>query len=542
VEATDHGRPGQHPEEVPTGDAGVQIGHGGIRAATTPRSVLYERTIDRENEAAEEPSVFRDLNLDQVIDAIVARRDEYDLRPFFYSPLRTVASIEYRQEVLRDLENQGVLEAVRSFAKKMATVRRYISLVGELDYKYNRQGWLLYAAGVYCDAVSSLVGDFGTLDIESRGLRAFFEYLESYAKSDVFTSLASETIKVKTSLSGVKYCLHITGNRFSVRRYEGEKDYAVDILKAFEKFKEQTPASYLTLFSDGPETNHIEAAALNRVARLYPGPFRELENFCAKHSDFLDSTIADFDREVQFYVAYLEFVVGLTLAGMPFCFPKMSEDSKEVYSYEGYDLALANKLVREGSPVVRNDFFLRGRERIFVVNGPNQGGKTTFARTFGQLHYLAALGLSVPGREARLFLFDKILTHFERQENNDDMRSRLEDDLIRIHSVLDESTPRSIIIINELFSSSTLQDGVFLGRRVLEQVIGLDALCVCVTFLDELGSLDKTVSILSTVDPANPERRTFKILRRPPDGLAYADAIAAKYRISYDAVKERISR
>jgi hypothetical protein len=505
-------------------------------------SILFESPEDRtEDNAPEAPDFFVDLNCDQIVDGITVGKEEYNLKPFFYACLCRIDAIKYRQEVMQDLEDALLLERVNSFARKMRDMREHLVRVQKLYDKENKQAWFLEAVEIYCDAINSFVHDLSNADLKSRGFLGFRDYLTSYAGSVHFTSLLAETKKLKADLATVKYCVLIKGDTFTVRNYESEADYSVDVEQTFEKFKQGAVTDYRVKFSTGDDMNHIEAKILEFVAKLYPEVFEPLDEYCARNVNYLDDTVAAFDREIQFYLAYLDYTAALKQAGLQFCCPRISDKSKEVYDYDGFDIALAKKFIGQRSSVVCNDFYLKGKERILVISGPNQGGKTTFARAFGQLHYLASIGCPVPGREAQLFLFDKLFTHFEKEEKVENLRGKLEDDLMRIHNILDQATPRTIIIMNEIFTSTTIQDETFLSQKVMEKILEMDLLCVWVTFVDELASFgSQTVSMVSTVVPDNPAMRTFKILRQPADGLAYAMAIAQKYRLSYDSIKERI--
>ena len=506
---------------------------------TAPVCSILHAGHERLPEIAELPAYFHDLHLDQVFAAVIAGREDVDLLPLFHTPLRDADAVRYRHEVFRDLESEATSQCVGKFLRRMRGVRDKTARGAKLHFPLQQKRLQLDAVAAYCEAVAGLARGLAVADPRSRGLLAFSDFLAEYSTSTRFTALRSEAEAVYAGLARVRTCLNIKGGRIEARRYEGESDYSAEVLRTFEKFKHGAVKSYLVDIRDPPEMNHIEAAVLDMIAKLYPDEFTALDTFCSRNEDFLDPTIAAFDRDVQFYVAYLGTIQPLRQSGLNFCYPEVSA-SKQIASEDGFDLALAHKLVGEKAPVVTNSFRLEGRERIFVVSGPNQGGKTTFARAFGQLHHLSSLGCPVPGRVARLFLFDTIFTHFEREEDIRSLRGKLEDDVVRIHTILEKASPDSIIILNEIFASTTLHDAVLLGRRVMDRIRELDALCVCVTFVVELAEGDTVASLLSTVDPADPARRTFKIVRGVADGLAYALAIAAKYQLTYDALKERL--
>jgi DNA mismatch repair protein MutS len=517
-------------------------GRGGA-VATTFRSILFDADQHGSDGVVEEPDFFTDLHLDQVVAALTAGREEYDLVPFFYRPLHDVEGVRYRHHVLKDLDQGPVLDVVRAFARGLQRMRKHLALVKKLHYARQKQRWFLEAVWVYCQAVQALHGQLAELGLQSAAFVELRSYMSGYVAGDEFTRLVRETRDMIDELAAVTYAVQVRGNRVRVSRYEGEPNMSEEIERTFEKFKRGDVSDYRVQLREWADMNHVEAQILDLVAKLGPDTFSRLDQYCTGNAGYLDQTIGHFDREVQFYLAYLEYIEPLKANGLHISHPRVSARSKDVCATETFDLALAVKLTSDGGAVVCNDFHLTHPERVLVVSGPNNGGKTTFARTFGQLHYLASLGLPVPGANVRLFLPDRIFTHFEREEDIQTLRGKFEDELFRIHEILEQATPASVLIMNESFSSTTLRDALVVGTEVMRQIIELDVLCVFVTFVDELSRLGpSTVSMMSMVVPDDPAVRTYKVVRKAADGLAYAAAIADKYGLTYGALKERIAR
>lgn len=504
----------------------------------------HPESFPEADEAGEDRRAARDLYIDQIVAGVGADRQGRDLITAVLSRrLRDPGAVRYRQEVFEDLEDPELSARLREFTGRMSEVTAHLRRLGEMRFRHQREGWLLDAAAVYCDAVASLAGYLASARPGSRALTAFRDYLSAYAASEAFTTLARETRERRDALGRIRFCTRIRGDRVEVSRYAGEADYSAEVLATFDRFSQGAARDYRIPYRTEPGTNHVTAQITELVARLFPGEFTALEEYCRRHAAFADEAIRRADAELRFYLAYLDYIGPLRAAGLRFCRPEVSGAAPEVSATETFDLALAHTLVARGMPVVTNDFRLEGPERIVVVTGPNQGGKTTFARTVGQLHHLAAVGCPVPGSAATLSLPDAVFTHFEREEDIARMTGRLEDDLVRADEIVRAATSRSLVILNETFASTTTSDARFLGTKLITAISRLGALCVYVTFVDELASLgEQVVSMMSTVVPGRPAERTYKVVRKPADGLAYALAIAEKHDVTYERLRERLQR
>ena len=186
-------------------------------------SILFDREPGVDTSPPDRaPAFFGDLHLDQILASLTDGREEYDLAPFFYRPLHSVESVRYRHHVLRELERDDVIAAVRAFADGMTQMRKHLALVDKLHYVRQQQRWFLSAGSVYCSVVTGLAHALAALELESPGFRSLRDYLASYTASDPFTSLAAETQEREAELAAITYEVHIRGNRVTVSEYGGD--------------------------------------------------------------------------------------------------------------------------------------------------------------------------------------------------------------------------------------------------------------------------------------------------------------------------------
>ena len=508
----------------------------------TFHSLLFRGSNDVPLETRQ-PSCFVDLNLDQIVSAITAGVEEHRLEEIFYTPLRDAEQIAYRQEICRDLMKPSVHHHARALIDALAFQRDTLAHLPAHAIERQQHLWTLEAILTYQSAVRELSQALHEDDLESAGMRGFRTWLSDYVAGADFEEQSQHALALRERCDAITFTMLIDGLTVTISPYENETDYSAEVEATFARFvQDDDVKSHLTRFSSSLWLDTVEENTLECVAQLYPELFGDLQSYVqANVSTYFSPVVAGVERALQFYLRYLEHTDRIADTGLSFTLPRMST-SKASGVDNVFDLALADKRVAQGAQVITNSFQLNDPERVIVITGANQGGKTTFSRTFGQVHWLGRLGIPVAGSRADLFISDAIFTHYEKQEDIMTLHGKLEDELVRIHDILASATSNSIIIMNEIFNSTTLDDAIVLGTAVLREIIDRDILALCVTFVDELTRLsDTTVSFVALVDPAQPGARTFIIERQQADGRAYALALAEKYGLTHDRITARIA-
>ena len=279
----------------------------------------------------------------------------------------------------------------------------------------------------------------------------------------------------------------------------------------------------------------FEEMLLNVLKTRSPDVFRDLESFYEENKSFDFNTMIHMRDDILFYTGYIEFVKKYEKAGFRFSFSETS--CGEISACRMYDIGLAIKL-GSSELIVKNDIEIKKGD-IFIVSGANQGGKTTFLRAFGQCAFLAMQGLPVPAESFVTPSWDSISTHFNHPEQLG--KSRLEDEIARVKSIISAADNRCLMLFNECFAGTRHSDAVILSEKLFEIITASGATCGFVTHLYELPQRNKSlVSYVAECSQDGTGHRTFRIIKRSPYELADAHSIAVACGATYEQLLAEI--
>lgn len=155
-------------------------------------------------------------------------------------------------------------------------------------------------------------------------------------------------------------------------------------------------------------------------------------------------------------------------------------------------------LAGRGERFIANDCRLAPHDRLWLIGGPNMGGKSTFLRQNALVVLLAQAGGFVPAESARIGLVDRLFSRVGASDNLARGRSTFMVEMVETAAILAQATERSFVILDEVGRGTSTYDGLALAWAVVEAVHGVNRCrCLFATHYHELARLAESCEALS---------------------------------------------
>jgi DNA mismatch repair protein MutS len=155
-------------------------------------------------------------------------------------------------------------------------------------------------------------------------------------------------------------------------------------------------------------------------------------------------------------------------------------------------------LAKSGDRFIANDCKLSPEKRLWLVSGPNMGGKSTFLRQNALIVLLAQAGSYVPANAARLGLVDRLFSRVGASDNLARGRSTFMVEMVETAAILAQATERSFVILDEVGRGTSTYDGLAIAWAVVEGIHETNRCrCLFATHYHELTRLSESLDALS---------------------------------------------
>ena len=197
------------------------------------------------------------------------------------------------------------------------------------------------------------------------------------------------------------------------------------------------------------------------------------------------SKLKELESQIKVYTTVARFFRKLSGVGVDICLPKML-DSRQRCS-KIIDVINPILAAIKSNEVVPNDIYYSPDKNIYVITGPNNGGKTTFAKTIGLAVLLAHAGFYISAKSAEISVVDSIFTQFVKPGDLAKGEGRYFAELRRIKTIFEKATPYSLAILDEPCSGTSNEEGVEQSMIILEGFYKLGCTVYFITHMHEIA-------------------------------------------------------
>ncbi len=486
-----------------------------------------------------EPAFFQDLQLDYILRLISNSVRGYHIAPYYYTLPGDREVIEFRQQVLKDLSDEKLFDCIREFCKKVQRSRQLGSYIYQCEETMQKASYHLEAAKCYWEALKKLKKDMGSCFFSSDGMKAFQAYVHRCIEELKARGFEEAIERASDFFAKIRFQLVIEQDSMTITEGEGSgENYLEGLADLVKAEKGAVQASLYDIYPNSLEQSVLESVLIKMLKKSNPDIFRELKSFYENYSEFYSEKILCFEEEVQFYLSFILFARRTEDIGFSLQFPSVSDG--DFFGSGLYDLALAWKNGK-GYHIVSNEFAYSEKAAFFVVTGPNQGGKTTFARSMGQAVYFAMMGLKGNALTLTVPMFEGLATHFEAEETLLSNSGKLKEEIDRLVPMMQQEKRRQFVILNELFTTATTYDAMIMGKKVMAHFIGRDCYGIYVTHIQELAEESESiVSLVAQLEEGEEEKRTYRILPMKAQGHGYTDSLVKEFELRYEDILRRL--
>ncbi|MBE6679286.1 MAG: hypothetical protein E7598_02045 [Ruminococcaceae bacterium] len=476
--------------------------------------------------------------------------------------------ISYRTEIFSDM--LAVSEVGETFVKVLpvlsdiSELRRLASASERTTDEYLLS---LSEIELYISAVEILRDGLAPVrtSLKSEALISLCDYIKEISESDYYTelneklsALTSRVRDIKSITIGINLDATLQADKCGVLSINAKPFKSGDTLDKILRMNfssdEYTLIAPLTPFSKSQNDNQKTAMSLainSAINSVFKGSVRQWRKIVQEY--VLDNTnfLIEVMPEIEFAICAVSLMNRLRERGLPLCKPTLCPIADKVFDAKGiYNPAVA--LAIEGASV-ENDFTFDKNGTIYVLTGPNRGGKSVITCATGLSAAFCQLGLLAPAREFKFSPAGGIFTHFPTESGDTVDKGRLGEECARLNEIFEICDDSAIVLLDESLSSTGAYEASYIAAEIL---LGFSKIGCRTIFSTHLHTLAARVDELNEeacafsgakIDTlvakiADDGTRSFKILRTKPDGKSYAKDIADKYGLSFEKISKTIEK